>query len=74
MNKFNMDIGNINPFFINNNAIQNDDIILLQTTDEDNRNINNEPDIIPISFGDSPVVNSDIMSGKDQSENRVMIT
>ena len=56
MNKFSMDMNNINPFFINNNPIQNDDIILLQSAHEDNRNINTDSDIIPISFSDNSVV------------------
>ena len=51
--KFSMDINNMNPFFMNNNPMQNDDIILLQTTDEQNRNIEADQDIIPISFGDT---------------------
>ena len=67
INKFSMDINNINPFFMNNNPIPNEDIILLQA-DEANRNINNDPDIIPISFGDNSVIshNSD-MSVSHQS-------
>jgi len=59
MGKFGMDINNINmnPFFpMNNNAMQNDDIILLQTTEDHSRSIhNNDPDIIPISFGETTV-------------------
>ena len=52
-NKFSMDMNNMNPFFMNNNPNTND-IILLQSADDDNRN--NEPDIIPLSFGDNTVV------------------
>ena len=66
--KFSMDMNNINPFFMNNNAIQNDDIILLQTTNEDNRNINTDPDIIPISFGDNVVIGGGDMSTVGHSQ------
>ena len=51
--KFSMDINNMNPFFMNNNPMQNDDIILLQTTEDQSRNIQADQDIIPISFGDT---------------------
>ena len=51
--KFSMDINNMNPFFMNNNPMQNEEIILLQTTEEQNRNIQADQDIIPISFGDT---------------------
>ena len=68
MGKFSMDINNINPFFMNNNAIQNDDIILLQTADEDSRNINTDPDIIPISFSDSVVAGPGDMAAVPQTQ------
>ena len=68
MGKFSMDINNINPFFMNNNAIQNDDIILLQTADEDSRNINTDPDIIPISFSDSVVAGPGDMAAVRQTQ------
>ena len=51
--KFSMDINNMNPFFMNNNPMQNEDIILLQTTEDQSRNIQADQDIIPISFGDT---------------------
>ena len=51
--KFSMDINNMNPFFMNNNPMQNEDIILLQTTEDESRNIQADQDIIPISFGDT---------------------
>ena len=60
MGKFSMDMNNINPFL--NNAIQNDDISLLQTANEDNRNDRIYHDIIPISFADHSVI-----SGGDSS-------
>ena len=65
MGKLAMDISsmNANPFFhMNNNSNSqggqnNDDIILLQTTEDQSRgqqhNNNSDPDIIPISFGDT---------------------
>ena len=62
MGKFSMDMNNINPFFMNNNAIQNDDIILLQTANEDGRNDRMDPDIIPISFADHTVIGGGDMS------------
>ena len=62
MGKFSMDMNNINPFFMNNNPIQNDDIILLQTANEDNRNDRIDPDIIPISFADHSVIGGGDMS------------
>ena len=49
-----MDMNNINPFL--NNAIQNDDISLLETANEENRNDRIYHDIIPISFADHSVI------------------
>lgn len=75
MGKFAMDINNINmnPFFnMNNNAMQNDDIILLQTTEDQSRSIhNNDPDIIPISFGETTVSNAHEMSNQRLYHNQI---
>ena len=62
MGKFSMDMNNINPFFMNNNAIQNDDIILLQTANDDNSNDRIDHDIFPISFADHSVISRGDMS------------
>ena len=61
MGKLAMDISsmNANPFFHMNNSQggqNNDDIILLHTTEDQSRSQhhnNTDPDIIPISFGDT---------------------
>ena len=54
MGKFSMNMNNINPFL--NNAIQNDDISLLETADEENCNDRIYHDIIQISFADHSVI------------------
>jgi len=75
MGKFAMDINNINmtPFFnMNNNAMQNDDIILLQTTEEQTRSIhNNDPDIIPISFGETTASHAHEMQNQRLYSNQI---
>ena len=62
MGKFSMDMNNINPFFMNNNAINNYNIILLQTANDDNSNDRMDHDIIPISFADHSVISRGDMS------------
>ena len=47
---------------MNKNPIQNDDIILLQTANEDSCNDRIDPDIIPISFADHSVIGGGDMS------------
>ena len=65
MGNFSMDMNNINPFL--NNAIQNDDISLLQIANEDNRNDRIYLDIIPISFADHSVIGGGDTSTVGQS-------
>merc|ERR1719167_257109 len=64
----------MNPFFnMNNSVMQNDDIILLQTTSEDQSRTVQEtdPDIIPISFGETAVSNGSDISNQRLYNNQI---